>query len=255
MEGDPVKLCPQCGSEYQMWVERCLDCEVPLVHGREGEGAVVAAPTLELDELPYPNECVPLRYAPPRWIARLSADLDEAGIRHWVSPPKWRRDPYLLVLPADQEAAMAIDQLRYEMEMPAMTHAMDERARFGPPRRKPAEYDPEMKVCPSCGGEYQLWAEKCADCGVPLVRPWDLDSARERAPRVAAAVLAPSDDPSACPACGEPVPEGVDECPGCGLTLAQPELCPNCGAALDLHASGCRHCGYELFGSVGSVEG
>jgi predicted amidophosphoribosyltransferase len=253
MQDNLVKLCPQCGSEYQMWMERCLDCDVPLVHGREGEGAAKVAPKLELDELPYPNECVPLRSAPPDWIAGLSEDLDEAGIRHWVSPPKWRSDPILLVLPADLEAAQAIDQQRYAMEMPDLMQEHYQEARIGrPPQRKPAEYDLEVKVCPSCGDEYQLWAEKCVDCGVPLVRPWDLDSARESAPRAVAAVLAPPDDPSACPACGEPVPEDVDECPGCGLTLAQPETCPNCGAELRLHASGCRQCGFELFGSMES---
>jgi predicted amidophosphoribosyltransferase len=252
MQGDLVKLCPQCGSEYQLRVERCLDCGATLVHGREGEGAAVAAPkVVELEELAYPNECVPLRTAPPDWIGRLSADLDEAGIRHWVSPPRWRSDPILLVLPGDQEAARAIDLQRYAMEMPDLTQELDQEARIGrPPRRKPAEYDTEVKVCPSCGGEYQLWAEKCADCGVPLVRPWDLDSAPESAPRVAAPALAPADDPSACPACGERVPEGVDECPGCGLTLAQPEACPNCGAELNPHASSCRRCGYEFFDNV-----
>lgn len=254
MDGDLIKLCPQCGSEYQLQVERCLDCGATLVHGREGEGAALAAPkAMELEELAYPNECVPLRTAPPAWIGQLSADLDDAGIRHWVSPPKWRSDPTLLVLPADLEAAQAVDLRRYALEMPDFMQEQDEQQRIGrPPRSKPAEYDLEVKVCPSCGGEYQLWAEKCADCGVPLVRPWDLESARESEPRAAAPVLAPSDDSSACPACGEPLPEGVDECPGCGLTLAQPEICPNCGAELSPHASGCRLCGFELFETLES---
>jgi predicted amidophosphoribosyltransferase len=251
MQEDLIKRCPRCGSEYQLWVERCLDCDEPLVHGREGEGTAIAEPKLELDELAYPNECVHLRTAPPAWIGQLSEDLDEAGIRHWVSPPKWRSDPSLYVLPADLEAAQAIDQQRYAMEMPDLTHEMDQEARIGrPPRRKTAEYDPEVKVCPSCGDEYQLWAEKCADCGVPLVRPWDLDSARESEPRVAAPALAPLDDADGCPACGERLPEGALECPGCGLMLAQPDACPNCGVELPPHAPSCRRCGHEFFGSL-----
>jgi ribosomal protein L40E len=232
-------------------VERCLDCGATLVLGREGEGANAATPPVELEELAYPNECVPLRTAPPAWIGRLSADLDEADIRHWVSPPRWRSDPTLLVLPEDLEAARATDLRRYAMEMPDFMQEQDRLQRIErPPRRKPGEYDLEVKVCPSCGEEYQLWAEKCVDCGVPLVRPWDLDSAPESAPRAAPPALAPTDDPSACPACGERLPEGVDECPGCGLTLAQPEICPNCGVELHHHSPGCRRCGFELFGSV-----
>lgn len=250
MDGDLVKLCPQCGSEYQMKVETCLDCGAALVVAREGEGAAVPAP-VELEELAYPNECVSLRTAPPAWIGRLSADLDEADIRHWVSPPRWRSDPTLLVLPDDLEAARAIDLKRYAMEMPDFMHEQDGLQRIEkPPRPKPGEYDLEVKVCPSCGGEYQLWAEKCVDCGVPLVRPWDLDSAPESAPRAAPPALAPTDDPSACPACGERLPEGVVECPGCGLALAQPQACPECGIDLDEPVKRCAQCGCDFFPSV-----
>ncbi|HEX3129190.1 MAG TPA: zinc ribbon domain-containing protein [Thermoanaerobaculia bacterium] len=251
--GDLVKLCPQCGSEYQLQMERCLDCDTPLVHGVEGQGAAIGVPDEASHDIrTYPQDCVHLRTAPPRWIGRLSEDLDEAGIRHWVAAPEWRRDPSLWVLPADLEAAKVIDRERYAMEMPEVWTEPEDARPQRPARRLDASaYDSETKVCPSCGGEYQLWAETCADCGVPLVRPWDLDSARENEPRVAAApVPVQAGDSKACPACGERVPEGADECPGCGLTLAQPEACPNCGAELSPYASGCRLCGFELFGSV-----
>lgn len=253
MEGDPIKLCPQCGSEYQLWVERCLDCDAPLVHGREGDGAAaagIAAP--EQDEPANPKEGERLRTAPPAWIGRLSEDLDEAGILHWVSAPEWRQDPTLFVLPADLEAARVIDHERYALEMPEVGAARDDARPRRPARREASSYDSETKVCPSCGGEYQLWAETCADCGVPLVRPWDLESARDSEPRAAAPASPVFADPDACPACGDPLPEGAEECPGCGLMMAQPEACPNCGVELEHHAVGCRRCGYELFGSLES---
>lgn len=253
MDGDLIKLCPQCGSEYQLQVERCLDCGATLVHGREGDGAAAAPAEMGPGEVAYPSECVHLRTAPPAWLGRLSEELDEAGIRHWVSPPQWRREPSLFVLPADLEAARVIDRERYAIEVPEVQKEEARPQRTGRPRqRKPSsEYELDLKVCPSCGAEYQLWAETCADCGVPLVRPWDLDAARESpAPRVAAPVVAePSEpDPGACPACGEALPEGAVECPGCGLMMAQPDACPNCGVELEPHAANCRRCGFEFLG-------
>lgn len=255
MQDDLVKLCPQCGSEYQMWVERCLDCGATLVHGREGQGIseAVRPEGLAVEEAPaIPPDCVHLRTAEVAWIRRLSEDLDEAGIGHWVTPPEWRRDPSVYVLPADQEEASRIDRQRYAMEVPEVG-VVEARPRRPVTRREPSPDDLELKVCPSCGGEYQLWAERCADCGVPLVRPWDLKPARESSmPKVAAPVSEPADDPNACPACGERLPQGAAECPGCGLMMAQPEACPNCEAELEPYASRCRQCGYEIFGSMES---
>jgi predicted amidophosphoribosyltransferase len=31
MTGDPYKVCPECGGEYQVTATVCADCEVPLV--------------------------------------------------------------------------------------------------------------------------------------------------------------------------------------------------------------------------------
>lgn len=254
MDADLVKLCPRCGSEYQLWVERCLDCGASLVHGREGQGAEAAVRVEGMgvvEEPAIPPECVHLRTAAVDWIRRLSEDLDEAGIRHWATPPAWRRDPSLYVLPADQEAALEVDRWRYAVEVPevAPEDAVPPPVRT---RRRERSDDLDVKICPSCGGEFQLRVETCVDCGVPLVRPWDLDSARKSAtPRVAAPSPVPSGDPNGCPACGERLQEGAFECPGCGLLLGQPEVCPNCGAELEAWVSSCRRCGQELFGAAG----
>ena len=247
MQEDIVKVCPDCGSEFQMWVERCLDCGASLVSTvpRPDPGHTFAGP----EEPAIPPGTVHLRTAAVGWVRRLSEDLDEAGIRHWATPPVWRRDPSLYVLPSDQEAALAIDRARYQVEVPGISveDALPQ-APVRPRRRDPAD-DLDIKVCPRCGGEYQLRVETCVDCGIALVRPWDLEAASRKEAARAAVPAAPTvpDDPGACPACGEPLREGEPECPGCGLILAQPDICPNCGVELEPHVTSCRLCGEEFF--------
>lgn len=252
MQNDLVKLCPQCGSEFQMWVERCLDCGATLVHGLEGQGAGADGrpKRAEVAEQPaIPPDCVHLRTAAVDWIRRLSEDLDDAGIRHWAIPPGCSPGLSLYVSPSDEKAAALVDQARYAIEVPDVAAGQERSHRpIRQRRRDPSPDDLDVKVCPSCNGEYQLWAETCADCGVPLVRPWDLDSARESAaPQVVTPAFVAVDDPGACPACGESLPEGVLECPGCGLILSQPKVCPNCEAELETFVTKCEVCGHEIF--------
>ncbi len=275
MQSDLVKICPQCGSEFQLRVETCLDCGTALVHGLEGQGAGIAemagmAGTAGITGVPQgtqeepteiSSEHVFLRTAPVSWIRRLSEDLDEAGIGHLIRPPESGRDPIVYVLPSDLAAAARVDRARYAIEVPEVGAGEGlPRTPRTPvrrsPTRAPSSDDHDLKLCPSCGGEYQLWVEKCADCGVPLVRPWELDQARDQArektaPKVAEPVPdadPASDDSGLCPACGDPLREGEMECSGCGLILAQPETCPRCGAELELYVSTCRRCGQDLFG-------
>ena len=244
MQEDIVKVCPNCGSEFQMWVERCLDCGAALVVAvPRPEGFVLPRASGE-EEPAIPPDCVHLRTAAVGWIRRLSEDLDDAGIRHWITPPEWRRDPSLYVLPSDEEAAFQVDRARYELEVPEVAPADAQPRPAARPRRQHPADDLDVKLCPRCGGEYQLWAETCADCGVALVRPWDLETAlRKEVPATPTA----AEDPGACPACGGHLREGDTECPGCGLILAQPDVCPNCGAELEPYVSGCSRCGQKLF--------
>jgi predicted amidophosphoribosyltransferase len=146
------------------------------------------------------------------------------------------------------EARRRIDRVRYAVEVPGVEaeEALPQsfRLRQGD---HPAD-DLDVKLCPRCGGEYQLRVETCIDCGVALVRPWDLERARQQeAARIAIVPSVPADDPGACPACGERLRGEEPECPGCGLILAQPDACPNCGAELEPHVPSCRRCGAELF--------
>jgi len=247
MQEGIVKVCPNCGSEFQIWVERCLDCGTSLVTAVPGSEPRQAAPAAP-EEPAIPPGCVHLRTAAVGWIRQLSEDLDEAGIRHWITPPQWRRDPSLFILPADEEAARRIDRARYAVEVPGVEAEEALPQPFRLRQRDPAD-DLDVKVCPRCGDEYLLRVETCVDCGVALVRPWNLERARkEGSVRTAIVPSAPSGDPGACPACGDRLRGDEPECPGCGLILAQPDVCPHCGVELEPHVPNCRRCGAEIFG-------
>ncbi|HEX6864872.1 MAG TPA: hypothetical protein VF414_18720 [Thermoanaerobaculia bacterium] len=248
MQEDMVKACPDCGSEFQMWVERCLDCGASLVVAvPRPDGAGVERTFKEPEAQAIPPDCIHIRTAAVGWIRRLSEDLDDAGIGHWITPPEWRRDPGLYVLPSDEDAAFRVDQARYAIEVPDVGAADAQPRPAARPRRRDPADDLDVKVCPRCGGEYQLRVETCVDCGVALVRPWDLEAAHQReAARAVPAAPRVSDDPEACPACGERL-RGEPECPSCGLILAQPDVCPNCGVDLEPYVSDCSRCGQKLF--------
>ena len=77
------KVCPSCREEYVATVERCAECDVPLV----AEGEVFAAP----EALPPATELVRLRVEHPTWIEILAERLAEAGINleyaYCTTPP------------------------------------------------------------------------------------------------------------------------------------------------------------------------
>jgi hypothetical protein len=243
---EPIKVCPDCGSESQNWVERCLDCGAPLVH--PDQVAFHERQREESEELYAPDDLVYVRTAPPSWIRALREDLDGLGIDSWIAEVEKRNELCLFVRQGDKEAAAAVDRARFELEVP------DAKGGGGPPevarrpRREPSPEDTSIKLCPRCGGEYQLWAERCADCGVPLVHPWDFDEAVQKETAAARRRSARSEgsDENACPACGERLQPGVRECPECGLVLAGPVPCPECKEEVDPPASRCPHCGRDL---------
>jgi hypothetical protein len=52
--------------------------------------------------------------------------------------------------------------------------------------------------------------------------------------------------PSACPACGAPLPGRVEACPACGLGFGgPPSLCPRCGEVLPEDDPDCPRCARE----------
>lgn len=71
----------------------------------------------------------------------------------------------------------------------------------------------------------------------------DAEQLQADVPEMAGATDA-AGDAGCCPACGDPVPERVAECPSCGLVLAfEVPACTGCGEPLPSGAKACPACG------------
>ncbi|HYH47895.1 MAG TPA: zinc ribbon domain-containing protein [Thermoanaerobaculia bacterium] len=241
----PHKVCPECGSQFQTWVERCVDCEVPLITPEEAAARAANAQVEDDDgwdddeDEAGGQELVLLRAEKVTWIRRLASSLTSAGIPFHIEPGKPGGEPSLALYvdPEDLEAAQRIDMAIYRREvlgedgpgedLPAVPGRAARAARSE--RSERPAVDSATKVCPSCGGEYQAWAQSCADCGVPLVAAgaepaWDDDEADKwdetGEARDDAARPGVSGGPeSHCPACGAALPPNPGDCPECGLGL------------------------------------
>src|SRR3954462_1323864 len=142
-DDDPCKVCPECGGEYQLTANVCVDCGVPLV--LPGEIAERKA-----RELPLRPSLVLVRTAPILWIRALATDLEGAGIPYAIDRRK-ARDEGLLSLYVkrdDHEAAAALDGARLEID----PLEMDDEPTAGEREEDVSEEDEEdYKVCPQCG--------------------------------------------------------------------------------------------------------
>lgn len=166
MELDLFKVCPVCAGEYRLEIERCADCDVPLVDPEQ-------IALRDARELPLSSGLLTLRTAPISAALALAADLDRERIRYRIDRRRAREERLLTVCVRrqDWQAAQAVDAAHEWIEEPDEPEGPEE-------EEEAADY----KVCPHCGGEYRLDAVLCADCGVELVFPEELDEAPEDAP-------------------------------------------------------------------------
>lgn len=194
------KVCPRCGGEYRLEIERCVDCGIELVFPGEegtGEGEAEAAEewveedpaaalpyTGPLHELPPSDDlvCICCAHAGP--LQALSQELDEAGIAHRLEPAPFGMSEVgcLYVLQRDGDAAAAIDagQGRVPLDDP--------------------ELQAELSTCPVCGAAHSLEARECPGCGLGLSGP----------------ILE-----AACSRCGAVVRVAAASCPNCAAALAE----------------------------------
>jgi len=163
MDLDYFKVCPVCAGEYRLEIERCADCDVPLVDPEQ-------IALRDARELPLTSGLMALRSAPIAWALALAADLNRKSIRYRIDRRRAREDGLLTVCVRQQDwkAAKAVDEARARREAP------------GEPERE--EEAADYKVCPRCDGEYRPDATICADCGVELVFPADLSEDWEEPP-------------------------------------------------------------------------
>jgi ribosomal protein L40E len=182
MDQERYKVCPECAGEYRPEIERCADCDVPLV----GPEEITAR---DARELPLTRGLVALRTAPIAWVRALAQDLAGQAIPYGIDRGAARSEGLLTlyVRRQDLEEAAAVDAARRRIEDP-LGEEEEEEAGEEPANVVPIRAEePSYKVCPRCGGEYRLDAERCADCGVELVFP-------DAAPAVAARLDLPQEE-------------------------------------------------------------
>jgi ribosomal protein L40E len=193
---EQVRVCRECGEEYQPEAVLCSDCggELELceldVDGNairpagEAPASPAAAPVLErriVFVAPRAAEVVPL-----------AETLQEAGIEyHLAEEPATAEGASaryaLLVAEEDAEAALrALAPLIAPDEEHSELHAVE--SRF--------DKDRGYVECPACGAAQPKGAVECAECGLAF-------GAAEEGAAVCARCSAPLPQPGAkCPACG-----------------------------------------------------
>jgi ssDNA-binding Zn-finger/Zn-ribbon topoisomerase 1 len=193
-----VRVCLDCGEEYQPEVVRCADCGGPLELRELDEDGNVIVPEGSADTAaagdaggaaerrivfvtPRAAEMVPLAEA-----------LQAAEIEyHLVEEPATSEGTAarfaLLVDEADAEEALrALAPLIASGEEHGELHAVE--SRFEPGRG--------YVECPACGAAAAPGAAECAECGLTL------GAAEEGA--------------AVCSRCNAPLPEAGAACPACG---------------------------------------
>ena len=194
-----VRVCVDCGEEYEPVVTRCADCGGQLEDRQlddEGnpivaEAAVTQARTM-IAEPPADRRVI---FVTPKAaeLVPLADALREAGIEYHLAeqPPSVEgaatRYALLVAEDAATPALQAVAHLLSDEDgSPEDLHAVE--TRFDPGRGYVA--------CPACGAEQPPGAAECAECGLTL-------GASEEGAAVCARCSAPLPAPDAtCAACG-----------------------------------------------------
>jgi hypothetical protein len=192
-----VRVCVECGEEYEPVVTRCADCDGeledrqldddgnPIVDEAAGEGARAAEPPPDRRVIfvtPKAAELVPLADA-----------LREAAIEYHLAeqaPTVEGAAVRYALLVAENDATGALQAVAHllmdEDGTPEDLHAVE--TRFDPGRGYVA--------CPACGASQPPGAAECAECGLTL-------GAADEGAQVCARCSTPLPSPgAACPACG-----------------------------------------------------
>ena len=189
---DLYKVCPECGGEYRLEIAVCADCGVPLVLPEEVPEKPAPAhgvlPSADAFELPPSDDLVCICCRQTDALQILAGKLNAAGLAYWIDlGPYLQSLEYacLYVMPADADAAAALDEELFEGE--------------------PIEAaDPEeLATCPACGVRHSPGARECESCGLNLgdERYFPLSRACERCGAVVAIFAGPR-----CPNCGATLP-------------------------------------------------
>ena len=184
------KVCPHCGGEYRLDIERCADCGTELVLPANGTAEEEEAEEgLESDpafdgaflftgpryELPPSDDlvCVCCRYVSA--LRQLSLAFDEARISHRLEPAPYGPPNVgcILVLPADADAAEEIDNglSGPPLEGPALFNALSQSLEDQEVCDDGLDLGSEgllASTCRRCGATLWLTAPRCPNCGAAL---------------------------------------------------------------------------------------
>ena len=148
------KYCPQCGDEFQNWVEACPDCEVPLGHERLDPKAQPAG------DLPPARELEAVFVGEP-WQVREPVDsLAEAGIECRVDafPPGDFSDDGAGIGSFGSGTRVAVYVRREDLARIASLDADWVRSTLAT--------DSELDACPGCSAPLAVDATACGECGL-----------------------------------------------------------------------------------------
>ena len=175
------KYCPQCGDEFQNWVEMCPDCECALGHEPPQPGAAPG-------DLPPARELTPVFVGEPFRVREPAASLQAAGIPCRVDayPPGDTSDGGdhigsfgagtrvgVYVREQDLEAVSQLDadwvqtMLATETELESCP-ACDAPLAEGASGCEACGLEfPEIDACERCGTAVEVSAAACGTCGAP----------------------------------------------------------------------------------------
>lgn len=161
---EPIKVCPNCGSEFVARMEECIDCGTPLVVWYEELGELGRRPapdppppasTADTSGVPH-GDLVPLRKADLGLLHELAERLAQRGIPTQLGSEEGCSGsctPVLLVRSQDAQAAFAVDQ---------------EFIRTLVPEGEALPVDLSADRCPACGTGLGGSEAECPDCGLVL---------------------------------------------------------------------------------------
>jgi ketosteroid isomerase-like protein len=149
-------VCPECGSEFQPHVTRCIDCGAATV---APGGAVARTPEAPAALAADVEEEVPIRTEELEWIESLRERFAQDGIPSRIEALSSGRGYIryrILVAKGAARRAFALD------------HALL-RERLGDDGTELADIDiPPVGTCPLCGSEAAPGSPQCPHCGLRI---------------------------------------------------------------------------------------
>lgn len=165
-----IRVCPDCGSEFQPHILECIDCGAATRPATDLPLQPEPAPPPERSSSPpaIPSlvpgmEAHPLRQAPLEWARDLSQYLIDHGVSCRVEPCRSEgctSQFTVTVAPGDMERARELDHRFLLQEVPDAAYV-----------------NLETEGCPACGTPLGQGQDECPECGL---------------------VVAGADDPEAC---------------------------------------------------------